>query len=169
MNCFMGLQPIAQPSSYTGPPFIPLGVVSSTPVFFPTVPSTAAATEEERESKMSSSASAAQHLPRTEARSLSGHEGAVLAVRFNRDGNYCLSCGKDRTLRLWNPHTGAHVKTYKSHAREVRDVHASSYVCARARPFPTSLSPFVPSHLKRHNLSSASCCFLVSWLVSGQG
>ncbi|KAF8693375.1 hypothetical protein HU200_038765 [Digitaria exilis] len=75
---------------------------------------------------MSSSGSAAQHLPRTEARSLSGHEGAVLAVRFNRDGNYCLSCGKDRTLRLWNPHTGAHVKTYKSHAREVRDVHPSS-------------------------------------------
>ncbi|KAG0533326.1 hypothetical protein BDA96_04G183900 [Sorghum bicolor] len=75
---------------------------------------------------MTSSGTAAQQLPRTEARSLSGHEGAVLAVRFNRDGNYCLSCGKDRTLRLWNPHTGAHVKTYKSHAREVRDVHSSS-------------------------------------------
>jgi mitogen-activated protein kinase organizer 1 len=85
---------------------------------------------------MSSSGTTAQHLPRTEARSLSGHEGAVLAVRFNRDGNYCLSCGKDRTLRLWNPHTGAHVKTYKSHAREVRDVHSSSYV--RTRPLLTS-------------------------------
>ncbi|GJN21271.1 hypothetical protein PR202_gb08735 [Eleusine coracana subsp. coracana] len=71
-------------------------------------------------------AAAAQHLPRKEARELAGHEGAVLAVRFNRDGNYCLSCGKDRTLRLWNPHTGALVKTYKSHAREVRDVHSSS-------------------------------------------
>ncbi|PWZ27648.1 WD repeat domain-containing protein 83 [Zea mays] len=75
---------------------------------------------------MTSSGTVAQQLPRTEARSLSGHEGAVLAVRFNRDGNYCLSCGKDRTLRLWNPHTGAQVKTYKSHAREVRDVHSSS-------------------------------------------
>lgn len=73
---------------------------------------------------MSSSGTAVQQLPRTEARALSGHEGAVLAVRFNRDGNYCLSCGKDRTLRLWNPHTGAQVKTYKSHAREVRDVHS---------------------------------------------
>jgi WD40 repeat protein len=82
---------------------------------------------------MTSSGTAAQQLPRTEARSLSGHEGAVLAVRFNRDGNYCLSCGKDRTLRLWNPHTGAHVKTYKSHAREVRDVHSSSYVLTHAR------------------------------------
>ena len=71
--------------------------------------------------------SAAQQLPRTELRTLSGHEGAVLAVRFNHDGKYCLSCGKDRTVRLWNPHTGAHVKTYKSHGREVRDVNASSY------------------------------------------
>uniref|UniRef100_A0A0E0CLQ7 Uncharacterized protein n=1 Tax=Oryza meridionalis TaxID=40149 RepID=A0A0E0CLQ7_9ORYZ len=69
---------------------------------------------------------AAARLPRTEARVLSGHEGAVLAVRFNRDGNYCLSCGKDRIIRLWNPHTGALVKPYKSHGREVRDVNSSS-------------------------------------------
>ena len=76
----------------------------------------------------SAAATAAQQLPRSESQTLSGHEGAVLAVRFNRDGNYCLSCGKDRTVRLWNPHTGALVKTYKSHGREVRDVSASSYV-----------------------------------------
>lgn len=71
-------------------------------------------------------AAAAARLPRTEARVLSGHEGAVLAVRFNRDGNYCLSCGKDRIIRLWNPHTGALVKPYESHGREVRDVNSSS-------------------------------------------
>ncbi|KAK3419167.1 hypothetical protein EUGRSUZ_H04894 [Eucalyptus grandis] len=65
-------------------------------------------------------------LPRTEAGVLRGHEGAVLAARFNGDGNYCLSCGKDRTIRLWNPHRGIHIKTYKSHGREVRDVHCTS-------------------------------------------
>jgi WD40 repeat protein len=98
-----------------------------------------------RQEEMSSSgAAAAQHLPRREARDLAGHEGAVLAVRFNRDGNYCLSCGKDRTVRLWNPHTGALVKTYKSHAREVRDVHSSSY----ARKTPPLLPPFVASDLE---------------------
>ncbi|MQL89814.1 hypothetical protein Taro_022393, partial [Colocasia esculenta] len=64
-------------------------------------------------------------LPTKEANVLRGHEGAVLAVRFNGDGNYCLSCGKDRTLRLWNPHRGIHIKTYKSHGREVRDVHVT--------------------------------------------
>ena len=66
-------------------------------------------------------------VPGKEANVLKGHEGAVLAARFNSDGNYCLSCGKDRTIRLWNPHRGIHIKTYKSHAREVRDVHVTPY------------------------------------------
>ncbi|PRQ49247.1 putative transcription factor WD40-like family [Rosa chinensis] len=57
-------------------------------------------------------------LPKKEVNVLKGHEGAVLAARFNKDGNYCLSCGKDRTIRLWNPHRGIHIKTYKSHGRE---------------------------------------------------
>ncbi|KAF6163692.1 hypothetical protein GIB67_036152 [Kingdonia uniflora] len=69
---------------------------------------------------MSSSA-----LPRKESSVLRGHEGAVLAARFNYDGNYCVSCGKDRTIRLWNPHRGIHIKTYKSHGREVRDVNVT--------------------------------------------
>lgn len=64
-------------------------------------------------------------IPGKESQSLRGHEGAVLAARFNSDGNYCLSCGKDRTIRLWNPHRGIHIKTYKSHAREVRDLHVT--------------------------------------------
>mmetsp|Transcript_7266 Transcript_7266/g.17453 ORF Transcript_7266/g.17453 Transcript_7266/m.17453 type:complete len:309 (+) Transcript_7266:170-1096(+) len=53
---------------------------------------------------------------------LTGHSGPVLAVRFNQNGNYCLSCGKDRTLRLWNPHKGTHIKTYVGHGYDVRDV-----------------------------------------------
>eukprot|EP00252_Welwitschia_mirabilis_P010255 TRINITY_DN23438_c0_g1_i2.p1 TRINITY_DN23438_c0_g1~~TRINITY_DN23438_c0_g1_i2.p1 ORF type:complete len:303 (-),score=27.39 TRINITY_DN23438_c0_g1_i2:268-1176(-) len=72
-------------------------------------------------------------LPTKEWKVLKGHEGAVLAVRFNTDGNYCLSCGKDRTIRLWNPHRGNHIKTYSSHSRDVRDVHVirdDSKICS---------------------------------------
>ena len=57
-----------------------------------------------------------------EQRVLKGHEGPVLAVHFNDDGRYCLSAGKDRTVRLWNPDTGLLIKTYAGHGREVRDV-----------------------------------------------
>ena len=42
-------------------------------------------------------------LPREQVSKLTGHTGPVLAVRFNTDGNYCVTCGQDRILRLWNP------------------------------------------------------------------
>jgi hypothetical protein len=38
--------------------------------------------------------SSTEPLPAREAFALAGHEGAVLNVRFNRPGTYCLSCGK---------------------------------------------------------------------------
>lgn len=53
---------------------------------------------------------------------MKGHEGPVLAVRFTKQGNYCLSCGKDRSIRLWNPHKGVAIKTYAGHSYDVRDV-----------------------------------------------
>lgn len=36
-----------------------------------------------------------------------------------------MSGGKDRTVRLWNPHKGNLVKTYPGHGYEVRDVTVS--------------------------------------------
>ena len=33
-------------------------------------------------------------LPKEEIFCLKGHDGPVLAVRFNKAGTYCLSCGK---------------------------------------------------------------------------
>jgi mitogen-activated protein kinase organizer 1 len=35
---------------------------------------------------------------------LVGHTGPVNAVRWTKDGNYCLSASDDRTVKLWNPH-----------------------------------------------------------------
>ena len=37
--------------------------------------------------------------------------------------NYVVSCGADRTLKLWNPHKGLSIKTYSGgHGFEVLDV-----------------------------------------------
>jgi mitogen-activated protein kinase organizer 1 len=47
------------------------------------------------------------HLPRRLAAELPGHDGPVLAARFNASGAYLVTGGRDRTLRLWNPHRAA--------------------------------------------------------------
>lgn len=92
---------------------------------------------------MAPPAVALDHIPAGEAGVLAGHEGPVLAVRFNAQGTYCLTCGKvscgkvgerdvdadpaspsapqDRTLQLWNPHRELRIKTYTGHGYEVRD------------------------------------------------
>jgi len=57
---------------------------------------------------------------------MKAHTGPVFAVRFTASGNYCLSCGRDRTIRLWNPHRGLHIKCYNAHSHEVRSVDATA-------------------------------------------
>ena len=65
-------------------------------------------------------------LPYNLTRQLEGHQGAVRAVRFNCDGNYCMTCGSDKFVKLWNPHTGKVLKSYSGHGYEVLDVAAAS-------------------------------------------
>lgn len=44
---------------------------------------------------------------------------------FSVDGAYCLTCGSDRKLKLWNPYKGVTLKTYEGHGNEVMDSSAS--------------------------------------------
>lgn len=39
-------------------------------------------------------------------RTIDCNQGALRAVRYNVDGNYCLTCGSDRKIRLINPTSG---------------------------------------------------------------
>ena len=57
---------------------------------------------------------------------LVGHDGPVRAVRFNSDGNYCMTCGSDKTLRLSNPYKGTLLKSYIGHGYEVLDAVAAN-------------------------------------------
>jgi len=65
-------------------------------------------------------------FPSREAQCLKGHQGSVLVVRFNTDGNYCVSGGSDKSIRLWNPSTGKHIKAYTGHGWEILDLAISS-------------------------------------------
>ncbi|XP_064537378.1 WD repeat domain-containing protein 83 [Drosophila montana] len=53
------------------------------------------------------------------------NQGAVRAVRYNVDGIYCMSCGSDKKIKLWNPGSGLLLKTYGGHADEVTDAAGS--------------------------------------------
>ena len=65
-------------------------------------------------------------LPTVFARELGASDKPVRAVRFNVNGNYCLTCGSDKLLRLWNPFTGIELKNYSGHGYEVLDATASN-------------------------------------------
>uniref|UniRef100_A0A2H6NC39 WD repeat domain-containing protein 83 n=1 Tax=Micrurus carvalhoi TaxID=3147026 RepID=A0A2H6NC39_9SAUR len=64
-------------------------------------------------------------LPQKLLATLECKQGAIRAVRFNVDGNYCLTCGSDKSLKLWNPHKRTLLKTYCGHGYEVLDAAGS--------------------------------------------
>ena len=48
-------------------------------------------------------------------------QGAVRAVRHNIEGDYLLTCGSNKTVKLWNAKSLACLKTYQGHGDEVLD------------------------------------------------
>ncbi|CAG8458092.1 12413_t:CDS:2 [Ambispora leptoticha] len=61
-------------------------------------------------------------LPTKNFRVFKGHIGPVHVVRYDSSGEYVLTGGQDRTLKLWNPETGLAIKTYEGHGKEVLGV-----------------------------------------------
>eukprot|EP01017_Pseudomicrothorax_dubius_P050849 TRINITY_DN9688_c0_g1_i2.p1 TRINITY_DN9688_c0_g1~~TRINITY_DN9688_c0_g1_i2.p1 ORF type:complete len:156 (-),score=28.41 TRINITY_DN9688_c0_g1_i2:473-940(-) len=54
---------------------------------------------------------------------LKGHRGIVYVVKFDKDGNYCLSGSADKAINLWNPHKGTLIKSYSGiHNQEILDL-----------------------------------------------
>ncbi|CAB3405661.1 unnamed protein product [Caenorhabditis bovis] len=64
--------------------------------------------------------------PTIRARTIDCKQGAVRAVRYNVDGNYCITAGSDKTVKLWNPLKGTLLKTYSGTGNEVLDAASSS-------------------------------------------
>lgn len=54
---------------------------------------------------------------------LSSHRGPVHVVRYAKgSAKYILSGGQDRTIRLWNPDSGAEIKSFEAHGYEVLSI-----------------------------------------------
>ena len=66
--------------------------------------------------------SSIKNLPIECKRTFDLHKGPVHVARYNVTGEYILSGGQDRTIRLWNPETGLNIKTYSGHGKVVLDI-----------------------------------------------
>ena len=67
-----------------------------------------------------------EDLPYIRINEFKAHDTGVRAVRFNNDGQYCMSCGNDKSLKLWNPYKEILLNTYTGHGLEVLDADASA-------------------------------------------
>lgn len=52
-------------------------------------------------------------------------QNLIRAIRFNADGQYALTCGSDRTVKLWRPTKLLQLKCYKGHSADVIDCQAN--------------------------------------------
>ncbi len=60
-------------------------------------------------------------------------QGAVRAVRFNKNGNYIITCGADKSVKLWNPYKKLKLQTFGGHSQEVLDADTSydhAFICS---------------------------------------
>jgi len=91
-------------------------------------------------------------------------QGAIRAVRYNVDGNYCLTSGADRKVKLFNPETGLLLKTYAGHGDQVMDACGS---CDSAYILSASMDKSIiywdvmtalPVRRLRTHVASVTCC-----------
>ena len=62
-------------------------------------------------------------IPQKCVATLDKHVGPVYSVKYNADGNYCMSAGEDRTIKLWNPTKQKLIHSFSGgHNREVFDI-----------------------------------------------
>ena len=56
-----------------------------------------------------------------------------ISFNLSADGNYCLTAGSDKSIKLWSLQSGVLLKTYSGHGSEVLDVEGSfdnSLICS---------------------------------------
>ncbi|KAF9951496.1 WD repeat-containing protein 83 [Mortierella alpina] len=79
-----------------------------------------------RQASASSTSSIPSNLPIYEDQVVSDATGSQInACQYNTTGEYILTGGVDRTVRLWNPETRFCIKSYEAHGWEILDLAVS--------------------------------------------
>lgn len=59
-------------------------------------------------------------------RTIDCDQGAIRKVNHSKDGEYCVTCGQDKTIKLWNPHkSNILLQIFNGHNNEVLDADCS--------------------------------------------
>ena len=84
------------------------------------------------------------------------------------DGTYCLTCGSDKTVKLWNPHRVVQLKEYAGHGYEVLDAQSSgdnSQICSGGMDKTVMLFDVATGKSLRKYRGHAGTCFGVALFV----
>ena len=90
--------------------------------------------------------------------------GVIRSLRFNEACEYVLSTGNDRSIQLWNPLTGALLKTYTGHSQDVLDAVSSfdnSEIISAGGDKAVYLYDVITGVIKRRFLGFAINCFFM--------
>ncbi|KAJ3337036.1 POC1 centriolar protein A, partial [Entophlyctis luteolus] len=106
--------------------------------------------------------------------SMFGHSDPVTSVAFNHDGSLIASGSRDKTVRVWNPLSGALVSELKGHSHHVNSVafnHDGSLIATGCADETVRvwnpLSGALVSELKGHSHHVNSVAFNGSLIASG--
>ena len=61
------------------------------------------------------------------------NQGAIRKLHYNKDGEYCITCGSNKELKLWNPRKSLLLQSFTGHNNEVLDADCSdcnSKICS---------------------------------------
>eukprot|EP00916_Digyalum_oweni_P014308 GHVL01023496.1.p1 GENE.GHVL01023496.1~~GHVL01023496.1.p1 ORF type:complete len:316 (+),score=96.00 GHVL01023496.1:1-948(+) len=100
-------------------------------------------------------------------RTLKGHDGPILSVKWNYDGNYCMSSSVDKKCVLWNPNKGIRIKEYINYTnREINDLciekDNSKFVSVGGDKIIYNIDILTGKIIRKfigHYLSINSCCY----------